>query len=74
MSSLLENLSQSTKLSSFAPHILVVPPFECAWIEDEHLYKEGKGCLSFEVKGEITFSFHIEILSTVCLANQGRSP
>ena len=32
--------------------VLVVPPFECAWLTgDEFLLKEGRGCLSFEVKG-----------------------
>ena len=32
---------------------IVVPPFECAWLSDEHLQLEnGKGCIQFEVKGE----------------------
>ena len=33
--------------------VLVVPPFECAWLTgEEFVLKEGRGCLSFEVKGE----------------------
>ncbi len=32
---------------------IVVPPFECAWLSDEHLQLEDeKGCLQFEVKGD----------------------
>lgn len=32
--------------------VLVVPPFECAWLTgEEFLLKDGRGCLSFEVKG-----------------------
>ena len=34
-------------------NVLVVPPFECAWLSDEALQlKDGTGCISFEVKGE----------------------
>ena len=33
-------------------NVLVVPPFECAWLSDETLQlKDGTGCISFEVKG-----------------------
>lgn len=33
--------------------ILVVPPFECAWLSgDEYLLRNGEGCISFEVKGD----------------------
>jgi hypothetical protein len=33
--------------------VLVVPPFECAWLTgEEFLLKDGKGCISFEVKGD----------------------
>ena len=32
--------------------ILVVPPFECAWLSGEDfVLRNGKGCISFEVKG-----------------------
>jgi len=34
--------------------VLVVPPFECAWLADEELQlREGSGCVSFEVRGEV---------------------
>ena len=34
-------------------NVLVVPPFECAWLSDEAFQlKDGTGCISFEVKGE----------------------
>ena len=34
-------------------NVLVVPPFECAWLSDEALQlMNGTGCISFEVKGE----------------------
>ncbi|PNH11217.1 BTB/POZ domain-containing protein [Tetrabaena socialis] len=32
--------------------ILVVPPFECAWLGDGFTLRSGAGCLSFEAKGE----------------------
>ncbi len=33
--------------------VLVVPPFECAWLTgEEFLLRDGKGCISFEVKGD----------------------
>jgi hypothetical protein len=33
--------------------VLVVPPFECAWLAGENfLLRDGTGCVSFEVKGE----------------------
>eukprot|EP00887_Chlorella_sp_A99_P006709 scaffold3.g6709.t1 len=33
--------------------LLVVPPFECAWLSgDEWTLKDGRGCLSFESKGD----------------------
>lgn len=33
--------------------VLVVPPFECAWLGgDEFTLREGCGCISFESKGE----------------------
>ena len=36
-------------------NVLVVPPFECAWLSDEALQlKNGTGCISFEVKGGFT--------------------
>lgn len=32
--------------------VLVVPPFECAWLSgEEHVLHDGAGCISFEVKG-----------------------
>ena len=32
--------------------VLVVPPFECAWLTGEnYLLRDGQGCISFEVKG-----------------------
>eukprot|EP00884_Botryococcus_braunii_P002666 jgi/Botrbrau1/123/Bobra.0022s0109.1 len=34
-------------------NVLIVPPFECAWLSDEILQlKEGAGCLDVSVKGE----------------------
>ena len=34
--------------------VLVVPPFECAWLADEELQlRGGSGCVSFEVRGEV---------------------
>lgn len=34
--------------------VLVVPPFECAWLSgDELVLQEGRGCISFESKGEL---------------------
>jgi hypothetical protein len=36
-----------------AQQVLVVPPFECAWLTGEnYLLRNGKGCISFEVKGK----------------------
>lgn len=33
--------------------VLVVPPFECAWLTGEgYTLRSGAGCLSFEAKGE----------------------
>ena len=32
--------------------VLIVPPCEAAWLTDEQLqFKQGKGCVEFEVKG-----------------------
>ncbi|KAL3139743.1 hypothetical protein ABBQ38_004048 [Trebouxia sp. C0009 RCD-2024] len=34
-------------------NVLVVPPWECAWLSDEQLQlKDGAGCVCFDVKGE----------------------
>jgi hypothetical protein len=34
--------------------VLVVPPFECAWLSGEEFrLKEGACCITFDVKGEI---------------------
>ena len=34
--------------------VLVVPPFECAWLAAEELQlRGGSGCVSFEVRGEV---------------------
>ncbi len=34
-------------------NVLVVPPFECAWLAGEEFQLiNGAGCISFEVKGE----------------------
>ena len=34
--------------------VLVVPPFECAWLSGEELtLRDGKGCISLEVKGTL---------------------
>lgn len=33
-------------------NVLVVPPWECAWLSDEQLQlKDGAGCVCFDVKG-----------------------
>lgn len=38
--------------------ILVVPPFECAWLTgDEYTLRNGTGCISFEVKGTFAEMF-----------------
>lgn len=35
-------------------NVLIVPPFECAWLSDDKLQlKEGAGCLDICVKGGI---------------------
>ena len=31
--------------------VLVVPPLEAVWLEDDLQLRDGRGCLSFEVKG-----------------------
>lgn len=37
---------------STSSQLLVVPPFECAWLSGENFrLHDGKGCISFEVKG-----------------------
>ena len=42
-------------------NVLVVPPWECAWLSDEQLQlKDGAGCVCFDVKGEL------RLLSTSC--------
>ena len=34
-------------------NVLVVPPWECAWLSDEQLQlKDGAGCVCFDVKGD----------------------
>mmetsp|Transcript_4292 Transcript_4292/g.11091 ORF Transcript_4292/g.11091 Transcript_4292/m.11091 type:complete len:225 (-) Transcript_4292:73-747(-) len=41
--------------------VLVVPPFECAWLSNKDArLKHGGGCLTFEAKGEndVTLLFH----------------
>ncbi len=35
----------------FANSLLVVPPFEAIWLSGDFVFKEGRGCISFEVKG-----------------------
>ena len=35
----------------FANSLLVVPPFEAIWLSGGFVFKEGTGCISFEVKG-----------------------
>lgn len=38
---------------SLTQQVLVVPPFECAWLTGEnYLLRDGQGCISFEVKGD----------------------
>ena len=38
-------------------NVLIVPPFEAAWLTDQRLQLEdGKGCVEFEVKGEPGFA------------------
>lgn len=34
-------------------NVLVVPPFECAWLSFSDYNLDGGACLSFEVKGAI---------------------
>lgn len=46
--------------------VLVVPPFECAWLAGENfLLRDGTGCVSFEVKGESP----LDERSTGCYGN-----
>lgn len=34
------------------PSVVVVPPFECAWLTEPEFVLEGsRGCITFEVKG-----------------------
>ncbi len=34
-------------------NVLVVPPWECAWLSDEQLQlRDGAGCISFDVRGK----------------------
>uniref|UniRef100_A0A1D2AD73 BACK domain-containing protein n=2 Tax=Auxenochlorella protothecoides TaxID=3075 RepID=A0A1D2AD73_AUXPR len=35
------------------PAVVVVPPFQCAWLTDpEYILHGGRGCLTFEVRGD----------------------
>jgi len=37
-------------------NVLVVPPWECAWLSDEQLQlQDGAGCICFDVKGTSPF-------------------
>ena len=49
---------------NFGPTVLVVPPFECAWLTGEnYLLRGGQGCICFEVKGK----FHVNVLHPILL-------
>lgn len=38
-------------------NVLVVPPWECAWLSDEQLQlQNGAGCICFDVKGEFRYA------------------
>lgn len=37
--------------ATLASQVLVVPPFECAWLTGEDYLLRDGGCISFEVKG-----------------------
>ena len=53
---------------------IVVPPFECAWLSDEHLQLENeKGCLQFEVKGDTADIIHAAALDLTSIQAGDRS-
>lgn len=55
------------------PAVVVVPPFQCAWLTDpEYILHGGRGCLTFEVRGaymEIEDAFVDRVPS---VSNSGR--
>lgn len=43
----------NSSLPTFANGVLVIPPFEAAWLSgNEYTLRTGAGCLSFEAKGD----------------------
>ena len=49
----IEQGSRSKMLRVNSSNVLVVPPWECAWLSDEQLnLQDGAGCICFDVKGE----------------------
>lgn len=46
-------------------NVLVVPPFECAWLSsDEHQLRDGRGCICFQVKGRRGIIRHLSNYAT----------
>jgi hypothetical protein len=56
-----ETTSPSPEMSgaarSLTDSVVIVAPFECVWLTGDGLpFEDGKGCISFEVKGEAIIS------------------